>query len=175
MLNVSGVMRAAFTFLTVLLVLSTAWLFWIGQVLASPFAPHGIVSFELAGDAASAAAILASWSERSREVAFLIQGFDYLYLLVYSAWFSLAARFLGARLSGSWQAAGMLVSCIVLIAAPLDAVENYALLRQLFDGASVTHASLAWWCAVPKFGLVVVAVAYLLVGGLVWLTAVLRR
>ncbi len=175
MVRVSGAIRAVFAILTVLLVLSTAWLFWIGQVLATPAAPDGIVSFELAGDAASADAILAAWSDRSREVAFLIQGFDYLYLLVYALWFSLAARLLGGRLRGAWRSAGMLVSRLVLIAAPLDAVENYALVQQLLNGASEFHATLAWWCAVPKFALVAAAGAYLLIGGLAWVAAVLRR
>ncbi len=47
-------------FLTVLLVACSAWLFWMGQPLATAEAPDGIVSFELAGTVERSAAILQS-------------------------------------------------------------------------------------------------------------------
>ena len=142
------------------------------RALVTSAAPYGIVSFELAGSLERAEAIIQSWSERARSVAMLIQGFDYLYLIVYSAWFSMAAVSLGARLKGAWQSAGLLIGWSVLVAAALDAVENYALILQLLHGASSGHAHLALWCALAKFALVGVAAAFLLVGVAAWM---LRR
>ncbi len=160
--------------LTLLVVGLSLWLSSLGEALATAAAPHGIVSFELARDAARSAAILGSWPERAREAAFLLQGLDYLYLLAYPAWFSLAAARLGARLGGAWQRAGIFVAWVVLAAAPLDAVENLALIRQLRDGASELHAALAWGCAVPKFFLIGVAAAYLMAASAAWALARLR-
>ena len=66
---------------------------WAGQPLATPAAPNGIVSFELAGSAAASQAILDSWDARSQVHAAFIQGLDFLYLLVYAATFSLAGLY----------------------------------------------------------------------------------
>jgi hypothetical protein len=161
--------------LTLLLLGLSLWLSGLGQALVTDAAPHGIVSYELARHLDRSSAMLASWSADARERAMLLQGIDALYLLVYPAWFSLAAARLGARLGGAWQRAGAAVSWAVLLAAPLDAVENHALVRQLLDGPTELHAQLAWWCAVPKFALVGVAAAFLLLAGGMWLARSVRR
>ena len=151
--------------LTVLVAASSALLFVLDRGLVTDAAPNGIVSFELAGSAARAGAILAAWSAEARQVAMLVQGFDYLYLLVYPAWFSLAADRLGGLLGGAWLRFGGGVSWLVLLAAPLDAVENWALVAQLLHGADDTRALVSLACAVPKFGLVALGAGFLLVGG----------
>ena len=150
--------------LSVLVLASTTWLVWFGQVLHTEAAPNGIVSFELAGTAESAGEILQSWSPRARAVALLIQGFDSLYLVLYPAWYALAMVLLATRLGGRWARAGLLLSWLVLLAAPLDAVENYALNQQLLYGADDGYAALSLWCALPKFGLVIAGSVYLLLG-----------
>jgi hypothetical protein len=160
--------------LTLLLVALSAWLLWLDQALVSPASPGGIVSYELAGHRDRSAAILGAWSASARSTAMLILGLDYLYLLVYPAWLSLAAARLGARLGGRWRRPGSKASWVVLGAAPLDAVENHALIQQLAHGPSALHAQLAWWCAVPKFALVAVALAFLALAGTAWLVARLR-
>jgi hypothetical protein len=155
--------------LTLLSLGLSLWLGVLGQALESPEAPNGIVSFELARHLDRSAAILVSWSASAREAAMLIQGLDYLYLLVYPAWFSACAARLGARLGGAWQRAGALVAWGVLLAAPLDAVENHALIAQLVDGASEANAQLAFWCALPKFALVGLGALFLFIAGGQWL------
>jgi hypothetical protein len=157
--------------LTVLLAGLSVWLWYLGRDLVTPEAPHGIVSYELARNPDRAATIIGSWSPRARAGAMLIQGLDYLYLFVYPAWLSLAAARLGAQVGGGWRRAGSAVSWIVLGAAPLDAVENHALIRQLVHGPSQLDAQLAWWCAVPKFTLVAFAGAFLVLTGCAWLLA----
>lgn len=158
--------------LTVLLVGTSAWLMYLDRALVTPAAPHGIVSFELAHDVERSRAILEAWTSRSKAVAILVQGIDYLYLVIYPAWLSLAAERVSARLGGTWRRAGAAVSWAVLGAAPLDALENYALIQQLLHGPTELHAAVAWGCAVPKFALVAVSGGFVIaawgrrVGGL---------
>jgi hypothetical protein len=161
--------------LTVLLVGSSAWLIHMGQSLVSSAAPHGIVSFELAGSLFRSEAIIQSWSDEARSVALLIQGFDYLYLFIYPAWLALVAIALGTRLGGRWQSAGLVTGWVVLVAAPLDAVENYALIQQLLHGAGAAPAKLALWCALAKFALIAVAMGFLSLALCVWISRRLGR
>lgn len=139
--------------LSLLLVASSLWLFSLGRALVTEAAPNGIVSFELAGRVERADVILRSWSPAAREAALLIQGFDSLYLFVYPAWLSLAAVRIARGLAPGWQRIGSGVSWLVLLAAPLDALENHALIQQLLTGPSAVHARVAWICALPKFAL----------------------
>lgn len=153
--------------LGVLLVVLSVALLRVGAALFSDAAPQGILSYEFAGDAATAARILASWSSEAREQAMLSLGLDYLYLIVYPAFLSLACARIAVRLGGRLPRAarlGAALSWAVLAAGALDAVENYALIRLLTDGASDTWAGLAWWCAAPKFALVGAALAFTLCG-----------
>lgn len=153
--------------LGVLLVVLSVALLRVGAALFSDAAPQGILSYEFAGDAATAARILASWSSEAREQAMLSLGLDYLYLTVYPAFLSLACVRIAVRLGGRLPRAarlGAALSWAVLAAGALDAVENYALIRLLTDGASESWAGLAWWCAAPKFALVGAALAFTLCG-----------
>jgi hypothetical protein len=151
--------------LTLALVASSIWLLHLDRELVTPEATRGIVSFELAGHSARSESILRSWSERARSHAMLIQGFDSLYLLIYPAWLSLCASLLGTRLGSRWWRLGLATSWLVLGAAPLDALENYALIRQLMHGPSDLHAQLAWGCATGKFALVGVSILFLMAAG----------
>lgn len=161
-----GYLWRLFAVLSALLLISTAWLAWFGAALHTAAAPDGIVSFELARTAAESRAILDSWNTNARDAALLIQGVDYLYLLIYPAWYALAIAMLARSLGGRWQTTGQLLALAVLLAAPLDAVENYALIQQLLYGADDGQAALAYWMAVPKFVLVGAASLYIVPGGI---------
>ena len=135
----------------------------IDTELRTEAAPYGIVSFELAGTAESAGAILASWGPSAREAAHLIQGLDYLYLVLYSAvlvWICNAVAALWQHRSPAMARVGSVLAGLSLVAGLLDAFENAALLRLLRDGSSDLWAATAWWCAVPKFAIVALAAAY---------------
>ena len=54
----------------------------------------------------------------------------------------------------------------VFLAFLLDAAENYFLIRLLLGDRQALWPTLARWCAIPKFGLVLAALAYLAGGGL---------
>lgn len=148
--------------LSALLLIMTIWLTIIGEVLVNESAPLGIVSFELAHNKATSVAILDSWSSHAKAIAMLVQGIDFLYLFVYPAFFAVCCYLLGKKLNAIWFVIGRGISFISPLAGILDAVENYALIQQLFYGANDSMAALAYLTAVPKFAIVILAIVYIL-------------
>lgn len=140
------------------------WLAALGAPLSTDAAPDGIVSFELARNATASGLILDSWNGAAREAAMLVQGVDFLFLLAYPAFFSLAAVQLAARLGGRWRSIGVPLAWAVWLATPLDVVENLALIRQIEHGPSDGAAFVAWACALPKFGLVFAGAGFVVAG-----------
>jgi hypothetical protein len=129
----------------------------------------GIIDYELAGSLEGAQGILYDWGERGRLIAGLDLGLDYLYLVLYSLTISLGcvlvARGLYRRVP--WLAcAGTVLAWAQYGAALLDAAENFALIRLLLGSKRAFWPSLARWCAIPKFGVVLPGFAYTLIGGL---------
>jgi len=135
--------------------------------LKTPAAPSGIISFQFAGDFAHAQQILSSWGAEVQVHAALSLGLDYLFLVVYALFISIAcvhiANILKLRLP-IMAAAGFFLAWAQFLAALLDAVENYALIRLLLGSQQKLYPSMAWGCALIKFTLVGMGLAYLLVG-----------
>jgi hypothetical protein len=142
-----------------------AWLALIAAPLATPAAPQGIVSFELAGNAESAGRMLASWDEGQRIRAGITLGADYLFLLAYPLSLALACGLVAERLGGALTRAGALLAWGQLVAAPLDGVENAALVQVLLGATGDAWPALARACALPKFALVALGLAYVALGG----------
>lgn len=133
----------------------------IDRSLKTKEAPYGIFSFEMAGRRIHK--IVASWSETARQHAFLSLGLDYLYLCIYPVTLSLACHLAdaaGRGLWSSWTGMGLYLSWLVLAAIPLDALENYALLRVLNASANAAWPLAAKWCAIAKFGLILLGLVY---------------
>jgi hypothetical protein len=156
---------------TFLFVTLTVWLYQLDRVLHTEAAPLGIVSFELAGTAARSGAILDSWDAQARESAMLLQGLDFLYLIVYPVWAALLSLSLSERLGGAWQNTGRWVGTAVILCAPFDAIENHALILQIMRGPSDELAGRAWLCAGAKFALLFAGLGYVAAAG----TAVIGR
>lgn len=140
--------------------------------LKTPAAPHGIVSFELAGTAPAAQSILDSWDIDARAHAGFSLGLDYLYMPAYALTIGLAcvwaARGMGRR--RQWLGGlGWALAFGLGVAALLDAVENYALTTMLFGGAAAPWPAVARWCATGKFALIIAGLAYALAGFGFWL------
>ena len=155
----------------VLTAILMAAIFATNAPLQNPAAPMGIVSLQLAGSQAVAEAILASWGPAEQGWALLNLGIDFPYLLAYATTLSLGCVMLARRLPGRGcvTSLGVWLAWGIIGAALLDAVENALLLRLLLGDLRESWAVLAFWCAVPKYALVLAALAYLGVGGLVCL------
>lgn len=147
--------------------------------LATPATPHGIVDFELAGDADRAAAVLAGLAAGHKLLATRRS------LKIDMAWIPCYTL---AMVCGCWLAAtqfagrfGWVAGVIVAaqpLAGALDYIENLALLLTLGQygrgGAAALSAApppLAALCARAKFHLVGAGLVLILVGLLAWALA----
>ena len=161
-----------FMALLLLTVILSIVMFFVDKPLRTKAARLGMVSAQLAGSVSKAQEILDSWDTMARIHAAFSLGLDYLYLLSYSNTIGLACIlaasefqaqgwflvFWGAPLAwGQW------------LAALLDSVENIALFFMFRGDVREPWPKIAYWCAVPKFLLVIAGIAYALIGFFVWL------
>jgi hypothetical protein len=131
----------------------------------------GIVPFEKAGTTKNARAILSQWGEQGQAAAKRNLAWDFVFILGYGLGLSVlvgASAVPVGRLS--WPLVGEMarwIAWLVVLAALLDVVENWCLFRVL-AGANQPNstlqpeAHLARACALWKFGLVEVAIVWLL-------------
>jgi len=135
------------------------------QPLQNGTARLGVISLQLACTPARAAEIIGAWGESERTLAAFNLGFDYLYLLAYALLLALAcaylARFHLAKGSERFAMLGFGLAWAMPVAATLDAIENYALLQILLGDPAPGWPALATGCAIPKFGIVAAALAYI--------------
>ncbi len=130
--------------------------------LRTPASPHGILSFEFAGDDERAMRMLEAWGSEGRARAALSLKLDFIFLAAYAPALALLCagvadrrRSLGAGLANG----GAALAWAQLAAGGLDAIENLALLRVL--GPTPTGGSAgAAACASAKFALVAAGLLY---------------
>lgn len=140
----------------------------IDQPLRTAAAPHGIVSFELAGSPEAVQRILKSWGPEGRRNATLSLRLDYAFLVAYAMVISI----LCGIAAGAWPAGhprirwtGIILAGCQWLAALLDAIENL-LLQNILTGSTTTYLPLvARWCALAKFTLIACGWLYILLSG----------
>jgi len=132
-----------------------------GQPLATEV-PGGILAYEFAWNGARAQEILTAWKDLSATLRQQLW-WDFGFMALYPLAFAFACGMLAVH-DPSSAAIGSFIACAVLLAAPLDAVENIALLRMLDAAPSDALARLAAVCAGLKFALVLAAFGYLVLG-----------
>jgi preprotein translocase subunit SecG len=139
----------------------------IGEALINETAPSGIISFELAGDLESAQQMIDSWNNQSQIRAGLSLGLDYLFLVAYAAAISLGCALVARNLSfngGSLGRVGYILAWLLPLAALLDTIENYALIRLLFGSEQGYWPSIARWTAIPKFVIIILGLVFFILG-----------
>ena len=125
--------------------------------LRTAVAPRGIVSFELAKDVATSRQILDSWNAQAKTHAALSLGLDYLFLIAYALFISLACVQVGKALQNRspWLARlGGILAWAQFLAAILDAVENVALISLMLNSERLWLPVVARGCAIIKFTIV---------------------
>ncbi len=141
-----------------------------GKPLVTEVAPGGIVTFELAGSLTESQGIIDSWQGPAMTWAGINLGLDFLFIFLYAVTIALGClilakkmpdKFLSLKTLGSWLALG------VLVAAVLDMIENISLILLLTGSENDILPVLARWSAIPKFGLVLLALLYVLGGALI--------
>jgi hypothetical protein len=159
--------RWYFHVLFLLAVALSVWMQLLGNPLITEEVKGGILDFEFAGTEAAAQAIVADWREAGViDDARRSLYWDFLFLLVYPLPFSMLALRISILSTPrtAFARTGYLLAWGCLAAGLLDAVENLALLRLIaLEGASSFWAALAWGCAAPKFGLLLLTLLYALV------------
>ena len=123
-----------------------------------------IVDFELAGTVTKATDIITAWTPVERIHAGFSLGFDFLYMPVYSTTIALACVWAaGVFRSGAGKTIGVALAWGLWLAAILDAIENLALMSNLFGSPIEPFPALAAGCATLKFGLILAGLLVVLV------------
>lgn len=132
----------------------------------------GIVAYELAGSVTAAQAMIDSWNARAQLHAAFGLGLDYLYMPSYALAIALGCLWARRRLAAHrprLAALGLALAWGLAVAALLDAIENFALLKMLLAGvAAAPWPALAAICATIKFLLVIAGLLYALAGAAAW-------
>lgn len=165
-LSVSEQTRA-FVAMFVLTIVVMATLQVLDGHLKTGAAPYGIVSFELAGTLPIAQKIIESWGQTERIYAGLSLGIDFLFIIAYASCIGLGCVLVARsheRRSALIASIGIVLAGALWLAALLDYIENYALIKLLLGSTQAVFAVLAQWCAIPKFLLVGVGIAYVILG-----------
>ncbi len=127
----------------------------LDQPLRTDAAPSGIVSFELAGQTKSAQAMIDSWDANARLFAAFVLGLDYLFMPAYALALSLGLLLAIIDRKNRYGAFAAWMGWGVLAAALFDAVENYALWRELIGPVVDPFPQIAAFCATVKFILLI--------------------
>jgi hypothetical protein len=160
-------------FLTLLV--GTLILLAVFQILNVPLttsaAPHGIVTYELAGSVHATADILQAWDERADLFAAFSLGLDYLFMPFYGLTIAMATLLTGSRHTSNWiKSLGTISGWGVLNATVFDAIENYALWKILQGALVQPWPEIAAVCAQIKFFLILIALLYVVISGLLFFT-----
>jgi hypothetical protein len=145
---------------------------FIGAPLQTEAASAGIISFEFAGTVSTARVMIESWGSQGRVSAGLSLGLDYLFLFAYSVTIALGCSIVADKLHVRFKILirlGKLLAWAQYLAAALDAIENYALIRVLLGSENAIWPSVAFWSAGPKFVIVLLGILYIIVGTLITL------
>ncbi len=142
--------------------------------LTTPESPGGMVGFELAKNINNTLIMINSWGEHGRIMAGFSLGIDYLYIVSYSVFLGLSAFAIGKKLgsrSSFLARPGYWFSSLMLLAGIFDGIENYALLKILSGHHEQLWASLSYYFASTKFGIVLLTLLYIIVGLItLWVT-----
>lgn len=133
-----------------------------------------ILALELGGSVAETQRVLKVSREANAGAAEKFRAaiaWDYLFLFIYPAWIAvgcmIVSRFVSEKgLPGAQL--GLFLIIIQPVAALLDAVENYAMLRVLDGPVRSPWPQIARWCALPKFAITIVTgVGYVIIYGII--------
>jgi hypothetical protein len=137
-----------------------------GKPLSTDKLPNGILEIELPWSVERASEVVALWEGKDLlPVARKQVYYDFLFLVLYPLALSFACAWLAGSVPVKWGMLGVLVSWGVLFAAPLDAIENIAILSMLGGSQAAPVPQIATIAAAIKFTLVFGAFGFLIIGG----------
>ncbi len=157
--------KTGFIILCILTIVVMGCLQAINTPLISTQAPQGIVSFEFAKTIKAATSMVSSWDCEARIYAGISLGLDYLFVVLYAGALSLGCILVSGYFNSTLMVkTGLYLSWLPFLAALLDCMENFALIRILLGNNDQTWPLVSFYCAVPKFAIVIVGLFYILSG-----------
>jgi hypothetical protein len=156
--------KVFYIFLAAALIMMAVFQFVLDPPLKTAAAPNGIVSFELAGSSLKAQEIMSSWDATAQLYAAFGLGFDFLFMPIYATAIALAVLLAAGRHPGRFASIGIWVGWGAFAAMLFDAAENICLFNLLLGNGGASYASLAALYATLKFGLILLGIAYALIG-----------
>jgi hypothetical protein len=136
----------------------------INAPLKSLAAPASIVSFELARTPSNAQSMIASWNSKTQLFAAFGLGFDFLFMPSYALTIALATLVAAGRHTGLFTRMGAWLGWGVFLALIFDAIENIGLWYSLLGNSASVWPAISFLCAVLKFTLILIGIAYALIG-----------
>lgn len=126
--------------------------------------PYDIIDFELARTPEMAKTIVDSWSTEVQQAFFTQILTDYLFLLAYpqAIAFGILAVLMNTR-NRRMLTIGRTLAWLQWPAGLLDAIENAALLGILKGHVASPLPEIAYWCATPKFIIVIAGVLFIII------------
>jgi hypothetical protein len=122
----------------------------------------GIVSLELAYNSEIADNIIKSWTAHNViTVAVNNILFDFIFIILYTAFFSIACKRLAQKYDGFPNTAGVFLSKAMIAAGMLDVLENTGMLITLHRHINDAVTLLTAGCATVKFTIIIAAAVYL--------------
>lgn len=130
-------------------------------------------------NAGAAPRMFRSWDESTKSKLRTALWWDFLFIFIYPSAIAtscfIAGRFLDSRGIVAFRYT-LIIIFLQLVAALFDATENFALLRVLRGPIESPWPQLARWCALCKFGLIIIGIVYsLILGGGAWLISLFTR
>jgi hypothetical protein len=155
-----------FIILFIILLIFIVVMRYLDNFLITENAPNGIISFELAKESNVVLEIIKSWNTTAKFAAGLSVGIDFLFLIVYATFLTLLFLRINKKLL---EKTGKNLSWFILflpfIAAFFDILENIAMINLLLGNIQLKWSLTAYYAAIIKFGLLLIAIAYIIVGG----------
>jgi hypothetical protein len=162
--------KPAFWFLFVFTILVIMGMQFTSTPLITDVAPGGILDFEFARTLSNAQSIITSWENEGQVYAGLNLGLDYVFMAAYGLTIGLGCVLVARGLTERVKfltPVGVVLAWGALLAALLDAFENYALIRLLLGSTNELWPTVAYWCAGPKFILVGLGLLYVILGAVI--------
>jgi len=133
----------------------------IDEELKMSTAPYGIISLELCGYSDSCITVLDGWGNDGKKLAMLSLGLDYLYLILYPSLTCLALLLILPYLAIKLQRMTQIIAWISLLCIPLDAFENYFLIKIVLGSSAPLYSKLGAAFAITKFAVFGISIIWL--------------
>jgi len=131
---------------------------FVMQSFEQSLKPYSIIAFEFAATPERAHLMVDAWRENGvLNTIFFLIGFDYLFMITYSAFLWLACLNIALGASERISKWLVLLAWMQPVAALLDAVENLSLYQTAMGSWNPIWTTLSVLCATPKFLIVFLA------------------